>query len=240
MIYIIIPCFNESDAILSNLSKAIDIMARFPVSFVFLDNGSTDNSLEILKLNASNIKHLDVLHIPVNKGYGYGLKVAINFVMQRTDADHIGWTHGDGQTDLYDIAEVARVISNANSKESRSGIFKGIRLTGRKRSEILISKSLDIITSLIFLRKIREINAQPSVYVRDNLIQFQSYPDDLSFDIYAYLLANDKSEYRFGVSFPPRTQGVSSWNTGLFAKCLFMISTFKKILRAGLLNLRKR
>ena len=98
------------------------------------------------------------------------------------------------------------------------GFYKGFRV-GRTKKEEIISLSMSMICSLILGTKLREVNAQPSIYPRNFLIQMENPPKDFSFDMYVYFRAvsNGLKENRIKVQAPIRTKGTSSWNTGMRA-----------------------
>ncbi len=74
----VIPCWNEEDKLsgLINQIKNFD-QSTYEVDFLFINNGSTDNSLKLIK--ESNINYISY---KINKGAGYalidGLKIGID------------------------------------------------------------------------------------------------------------------------------------------------------------------
>ena len=108
-ISIIIPCYNESENLIAIINKCQSITHYnndLNIEFVLVDNGSTDNSLEILtEKKYSNIK---IVHVKKNIGYGngiiQGLKVASNSILS--------WTHADLQTDISDVISGLKFIKN--------------------------------------------------------------------------------------------------------------------------------
>lgn len=75
MLSIIVPAYNEEDAISETISNINRILTDRKISFELLivDDGSTDSTLEMAKKSevAKVIKH------PINKGYGAALKTGI-------------------------------------------------------------------------------------------------------------------------------------------------------------------
>ena len=73
----IIPCWNEEDK-LSNLINQIKNFdqSKYIVDFLFINNGSSDNSLKIIEDSQISVKSYET-----NKGAGYalidGLKIGI-------------------------------------------------------------------------------------------------------------------------------------------------------------------
>ena len=228
---IVVPCYNEAGAIQLNYKKACDLVSRESLEVIFLDNGSTDKTGEIFETLATDSpKSISFLTIKHNKGYGYGLK----FGLSHCRGEYLGWTHGDGQTDLLDISKALQIIN----KNSGVGMVKGFR-RNRALSEKLTSKMLEYLCTILFLRRFSEINAQPSIYFSGHLKNYETYSNDLLFDLDAYTWALVKgiNAIRFEVEFPPREQGMSSWNSSIFAKFKFIARNIGHIAKLRL-NLR--
>jgi len=89
---VVIPCFNEALGVSKSLAEIFDALGNnkdFEV--IAVDDGSSDETLEILKEIASKTPVLKVLQNKTNKGYGASLKKGIlvakgNFIVI-TDAD---------------------------------------------------------------------------------------------------------------------------------------------------------
>jgi polyisoprenyl-phosphate glycosyltransferase len=229
LLTVIVPCFNEAKSIKKNLSKANNISLKYPIEFIFINNGSIDDTDRFLndeKL-AKYTSRIKFIRIEKNGGYGHALKLAI----ARVSCDYIGWTHGDGQTDLYDLVKAFKLI-RANPDID---LIKGFRI-GRSFSEVTLSRSLSLICSIIFLRNFAELNAQPTILKHKFLSNLDSASNTLHFDIDVYIYAklNGAVEKRVPVVFPPRLHGVSSWNRGYLSKIIFSISVFTHLLKLRL------
>ena len=105
--------------------------------------------------------------------------------------------------------------------------IKGKRV-GRKKSDKLFSVGMGYMESLLFGTKLYEINAQPTLFHR-SLMKNWNPPDDFAIDLYAYLIAKRKNwrEIRFDVKFNERLYGTSKWNYGLRARIKFIVRTVK-------------
>ena len=88
---------------------------------------------------------------------------------------------------------------------------------------------MSIIESIYFRRILYDINSSPSLFHRDFLNYWDNPPDDHSLDLYAYSLAKNYNlrMRRFGVEYPPRVYGVTSWNYGLRAKFVMTMRFLK-------------
>ena len=225
---IIVPFYNEQ-YIIDSVYKKIKFCAdSYPdISFILVENGSTDNTLNRFnELESQNTDgNIIFHHIDINRGYGYGIKSAFRHI----NSPYFGWTHGDNQTDIFDIIRFRNLLLKRINSRSISEIkycFKGVRYA-RPISDSIISSLMSIIASFLYFPIVlKEINAQPSIYHVDLLKHISNVPDDYNLDAFMFIQAKRLGfiSYRLPVLFPKRDFGISSWNTGLLAKFKFMIN----------------
>ena len=93
-ISIIYPIFNEEKRLL----KTINDIKKFDKSnnsikkeYILVNDGSTDNTLSIIKKNFKNNKRVKIINYRINKGKGYALKLGVahskNHWILTTDSD---------------------------------------------------------------------------------------------------------------------------------------------------------
>ena len=89
----------------------------------FIDNGSTDNTLEVLinEISNANSKNLNLIKVPKNKGYGYGIKYGI----LNTNNKYICWTHADLQISAKDVQDLIQKFLLSNDRDN--SIYMGKR-----------------------------------------------------------------------------------------------------------------
>ena len=230
LISIVIPCYNESNSIPILFQKAQYITSHYDIEILLLDNGSNDNTWELMQSAELNNK-IRFIRIKQNRGYGYGIKFALKYASSK----YIGWTHADLQTDLFDIVIAYEKIKLESLKKNNQDLLaiKGVRY-GRRLSEELISNGMSSIAKFLFFPwKTFEINAQPSIYHKSIKSHLSKFPDDYNFDIYAYLLSFRLKfkQIRFPVLFPSRTYGKSHWNINSVSKLFFIFNTLRFILK---------
>jgi glycosyltransferase involved in cell wall biosynthesis len=213
---IVVPCFNESANVNNNIEKAILIAKKLPIEFIFVNNDSSDNTQDLFN-NLKNTlpKKIKLISVEKNNGYGFGIKSGIIICK----GDFIGWTHGDAQTDIMDIVPAYETLKI----NPTAGIIKGKRIK-RQFKNSFISNCLSLFVSLIFFKKIYEINAQPSIYNKKYLVNHLRYSNDFLFDFDALINARmlGAKECRIKVKFLKRKNGSSSWETNFMSKILMM------------------
>ena len=232
---IVVPCFNEKNVFFANLEKAKILTREFvDLEIIFLDNGSSDGSREIFKeYEKSKLPGINFSYLRKNNGYGYGIKYAL----KKNSSEFVGWTHGDGQTDLMDIKQAITILKS----NEKVNLVKGLR-KNRSKIESFISEFMGKIASFILKLPLKEINAQPSIYRCSILDEIDSYSDDLLIDLDAFVFNTFQygQAERFNVFFPERRYGSSSWNSGLYSKIKFIIHNLKRMFKIRKELLRRR
>ena len=221
---IIIPCFNESgniERVIRESSKIVN-ESNNQINFIFVDNGSTDSSLEIVRRLGKLPTGVQVISTAPNRGYGGGILFGLEF----STAPYLGWTHADLQTPLKDCLKAMELL------KGDADFVKGYRVN-REVGDKLFSVCMGLLESLIFWTHLREINAQPTIFKRDFFEKWEDPPSDFSLDLYALVMAKraQSNIERFNVSFLKRSAGNSKWNDGLKSRIRFIRRTISYSLR---------
>lgn len=91
---VILPVYNESRLILRSLGIVLDYAARHPeYRFVFVDDGSTDRTAELLRSRLDEVsdRAVSLLELPRNMGKGHAIKA----VLALTKSEYVCFTDGD-------------------------------------------------------------------------------------------------------------------------------------------------
>ena len=235
LLTIIIPCFNESRSLEDLYNKVSFCAFHYPdLSFVIVENGSSDDSLDLIDKfeRINSLTNIFFVRVDINRGYGYGIKSAIHHVK----SPYFGWTHADGQTDIFDIIRVSNILRKRIDMpclNNRRLCLKGSRFA-RPFMDQAISNTMSLIASLLYFPLLLgEINAQPSVYDSKLLDYIAQSPDDYNFDSFMFIKARRLGFVieRFPVLFPKRDFGRSSWNLGFKSKVKFMLNQLSFLTR---------
>lgn len=217
---LIIPCFNEGSNLLPLLKKCQDIFIRHDVEVIFVNNGSVDNSGELLKTNLSGISNVKIVTLKVNKGYGYGIKRGV----EQASGAVIGWTHADNQTNALDFLHAINFFNDTNS----NFFVKGLR-NKRTLADNFFTFGMSLFETLLFRKFFWDINAQPTLMKKKFYKSLKNIPNDFSIDLFFYYHAkiNNLPIKRLPVDFHPRLFGTSSWNSGFSSRLKFSVRTIK-------------
>jgi len=217
---LVIPCYNEEGNIERLVKKCKKLFKKNIFEVVFVENGSTDNSLNILKNNLKDIQNFKLIKVTKNRGIGYGIIKGL----KNSNGDIIGWTHGDLQTDPSDVKKAFHL----SKRFQGDFLIKGKRLLkNRSASEIFFTFGLAIFESILFTKNFWEINAQPNIFTRNFFLKWGNPPFDYNIDLYCYnkALQNGIFIKRFEVEFKKRFSGKSKWNRNVFVRLIFILKT---------------
>ena len=216
---LIIPCYNEAKNIPVLLKKIKPLLVNKSIQVVMVNNGSTDDSdsvIDKLKPKVTNFKYVIV---PKNKGYGYGIMQGL----KAADGDIIGWTHADLQTNPADFLRAITFFDM-----DQHSFVKGKRF-GRSFMDYFLTFGMSVFETLLFKKRMFDINAQPTVFSKQFFKSLPTPPNDFALDLFFYFHAVQKglTIHRFPVLFGKRFAGTSTWNTGWLARYKFIKRTIE-------------
>ena len=164
---LVIPAYNEEGCIENVIDTVYSVLAGSGITFelVAVQNGSSDRTGEILKSMQEKREHLQVVDVPVNHGFGYGIIQGL----KRCTGEIVGYMPGDGQIP-------AETVPTLVEKMRREGaqIGKGCRVVrndGWKRK--MITLVYNSVVRLLFRLPTSDVNSNPKLmtYSAYQLIQ---------------------------------------------------------------------
>jgi glycosyltransferase involved in cell wall biosynthesis len=183
-ISVVVPVYNEADNLREAAADLKKVTSALPHEFeiIFVDDGSTDKSYEILKSLAGII----VCHHPYNLGYGAALKTG----MKKAIGDWILITDADR---TYDSADIPRLLETFDEY----AMVVGAR-TGEKVKIPLARKPikwlLGFVANVLTRTKIPDLNSGLRIFKKDVAREFlKILPNGFSFTttITLAMLTND-------------------------------------------------
>jgi glycosyltransferase involved in cell wall biosynthesis len=183
---IVIPCYNEAQNLpeLINRLQTSAAQAKFPLQFILVNNGSQDNSQEIMAQALARPENhfIKLVEVKVNQGYGYGILAGL----RAASGDFLGWTHADLQTDPLDVILGFEYL--LNSPYPQNSLLSGRRM-GRPFLDEIFTSGMSFIASIALGTRLADINAQPKIFHRSFLGKMTDPPLDFSLDLYLLWLA---------------------------------------------------
>jgi len=218
---IIIPVFNEKNFLLKLFDQLKNFFNNDDVEIIFVDDGSTDGSYDILK-NLKD-KHefkfiFKLIKLDINSGKGKaiqtGLKNAVGTYVLLQDADL--------ELDIKDAKEMFDMIVNNSDIKC---IFGSRYLTGKLKKNNyffnnLIGKINSLIFNIFFSQSLSDVHCGLKILHKSVIEKIKLSVNDfgIEIDIASQVVRNNFFIYEFGVSyfFRSKAQGKKiTWIDGL-------------------------
>jgi glycosyltransferase involved in cell wall biosynthesis len=130
LLTIVVPAYNEGDSLISYLNELIEFCAENSFLLVIVNDGSKDNTKEILDSNSDTRNILKIIHHKVNKGYGGAIKSGI----VAAETKYVITVDADGQHVLSDVIKLyneiigkdADMIVGSRKGSKSQTIYRGI------------------------------------------------------------------------------------------------------------------
>lgn len=217
---LVIPCYNEAQNIRLLLNRCNDFQSVGGFELILVNNGSTDNTSEVLAELLPAYSFCRVVDVADNKGYGYGILAGL----KAAKGEILGWTHADMQTDPQDVLKAIEIFDRHGAD-----VFVKGRRYGRPIFDVFFTIGMSLFETLLLKKVLWDINAQPTMFSREFYDTWEAPPEDFSLDLYVYYAAKSsrKPVKRFSVYFGERAHGVSHWNVDLRSKWRFILRTLR-------------
>jgi glycosyltransferase involved in cell wall biosynthesis len=214
------PCYNEQDNVRRVYESADRVLRSLNIDYemIFVDDGSTDKTSEILESIAASDGRVRIVHHPANLGYGSALRSGIRAARKRL----IFLTDGDGQFDMNEMPLLLPYIR-------RFDIVAGYRLN---RQEGLVRRfnawCWTKLVCAVFGMNVRDIDCAFKLYRREVFdgMELKSTGALISAEILARALRRGFAVRQVGVHHYPRTAGSQ---TG--AKLSVILRAFRELFR---------
>ena len=111
-ISIIVPCYNESESLFTYYKETTKILLKIKTKYeiIFIDDGSTDNTLKIIKDLARKNQNIKYLSLSRNFGKEAALIAGLNI----SSGNIISFMDADLQDPPYLLLEMYKLIKNSN------------------------------------------------------------------------------------------------------------------------------
>lgn len=184
--FIIMPAYNAGETIEQVFARIPEQAAEKISKYVVVDDGSTDNTLEVLDRLSRQYPALVVLRHEQNKGYGAAEKTLLNYALEN-DADIAILLHSDGQ---YAPEKIPELIAPLEAGEA--DIVQGSRMLdggalkgGMPLYKYFANKALTWIENTAFGLAMAEYHSGYMLYHRRALeaIEFNRLSGSFDFDL---------------------------------------------------------
>lgn len=165
---VVIPCYNEEKRLLSKeFLNFIEKHSGYHLCFV--NDGSKDNTLEVLKnLQKNREDYITVYDCAKNGGKAEAVRQGMLHMAKHEDLDYIGFLDADLSTDLSDFDDLVSTIENSNYKiVSGSRISRmGADIT-KESARKVISLSINYIIRKILSMDFKDTQCGAKIFHKD-------------------------------------------------------------------------
>lgn len=139
MIYLVIPCFNEAKRLqVPYWERIITAPNLNNTKFLFLDDGSSDGTFEVLN-GFTKYSRVEAVSLNFNSGKANAIRSAFQKILATSflDCDLIGFIDSDSSFDAQEVIDILSCIEN-QSKVFDAFFYSRVKLSGSqiRRSEI--------------------------------------------------------------------------------------------------------
>jgi len=225
---VVIPCYNEEKNIPSVYEKLFHIVtANENTEFILVNNGSTDNSAQVIHNLVIKKPHprIKMETVTVNTGYGHGILMGCKAAC----GEYMAWTHADLQTDPEDVLRGYALLQEQAVPEKT--FIKGKRIH-RSFPDAFFTTGMSLLSSFFLRTWLSDINAQPKLFHRSLISPADKPPHDFSLDLYFYFMAK-KRNYAvrtFPVEYKKRFSGTAKGGGSIRTKIPLIIRTVKAVI----------
>lgn len=123
---IVVPCYNEGQRLAVEKFRAF--FPQIQAQFVFVDDGSADNTIERLEDLRRECDRVRIVRLPVNRGKAEAVRAGVLFALEH-QAHYVGYWDADLATPLEAIGEFMQVFAENQSVDMIFG--SRVKLLGR-------------------------------------------------------------------------------------------------------------
>ena len=217
---LVIPCYNEAQNLVALIARCKEVTSAINAEVIIVDNGSLDDSPEILQDLLADQAAVRTIRLEENRGYGFGILAGL----QVAEGDVLAWTHADMQTDPMDAVTGFALFK---APQNQNWLFVKGQRYGRPFGDLIFTTGMAIFETILMRKGMWDINAQPTMFTRQFFETWKDPPHDFSLDLFAYYIARGSNidVKRFPVNFAMRAHGSSHWNINWATKCKFILRT---------------
>ena len=226
---IVVPVYDEQDNVLTLIKEIVDAVApRFEIEIIFVDDCSTDHTLDVLKSAKAEFKQLRVIGHDRN----YGQSSAIRSGVLAARGELVATLDGDGQNNPADLPLLVDTYLKL-TRDGPIGMVSGRRVDRRDSWMKLKASSIGNAIRRFFLRdKAADTGCSLKVFSRERFLRLP-YFDHMHRYLAALVLREGLPVHFVNVSHRPRLHGSSKY--GILDRALVSVSDL-----AGVLWLRRR
>ena len=211
IVTMVVPTYNDFKS-LSTLLNLIEEQKSSRISYLIVNNGSTDSGIEEL-LNASS-KYWKCKKVESNLGFGGGILEGI----KTAETDWVGWMPGNLK---IKPADVEKLVASLTFKP---GTFTKCHRLRKSKSAKIKTLIAGLIQSVLTKSNLFDTGGTPTICERNFILGLANLPTDFVFESRTLFEARNKNLFieRPWIPYGERVYGSSHWQKGLRSELALM------------------
>ena len=165
VIKLIVTCLNEEGNVQLFINELMgELPTTVELSLLLINNGSTDDTGSIIDVLAQKYPSIEALHRESPFEYGHSILSALSHPMDFSP-DYIGWAPSDNQISGTDVAKTMNALIEKEPDFIKVDRYEKNYSLWRR----IQSFAFNFIISMLFLRRIKDINGSPKFFRADFL-----------------------------------------------------------------------
>lgn len=205
---IVLPCYNEAENIPKFFPELLPFAQKHNFKVIAVNDGSKDETLELLRRFEKDHPCLKVLSHKINRGYGGAIKTGLYAV----DTEFAITIDADGQHRLQDVLNCFDHI-----RESNADLVVGARQNNQSGAYRTLGKRLiRAFASSLLKLPVQDLNSGMKCYRMSATVEYlELCPDTMAFsDVILLLMVNDRQlVVEIPILVEARLSGVSTIGT---------------------------
>jgi|GEM_PF-194029 len=220
---LVIPLYNEQESLNKVIPPLIDELDLSGVDYqlVLVDNGSRDDTGEMLAQIAQENRRIRVARVEVNQGYGWGVITGLQCASGRL----VGFMGGDGQIKPEDVVKTLRRAQSDDCDLAK--VKRVVRNDGWLRK--LNSRIYNLLFLTMFNVHTMDVNGTPKIFRREWLAELAPQSKDWFLDAEIMIKAKELGLriVDVPVEFLPREKGSSHVRLGAIYEFLSNMLSYR-------------
>jgi len=203
LVGVVIPCYNEENRLRTEVFQSF-VENNLGYHLCFVNDGSGDNTLEVLYDVARDKENISVYNIPMNRGKAEAVRQGILHLIKDPQLDYIGYLDADLSTNFKDFEDLVETISTSNFQIVSGSRMQrmGANIT-KSSSRSIISKSVNMLIRKVLDMPFNDTQCGAKVMSREvaeNLFK-QQFLTSWLFDVEIFIRMKEHygEEYALGL-----------------------------------------